>query len=164
MTDLLSNLNLGNTAEVAAIVAVTGLATQLLKKKTSIKATYIPWVAFVLGGVIGAGVFAWYGDASYLNGILLGALSGGSTAGLFDGLQPAVQSVATSLQASKDAKTVQAQTAQEQGVSRAVTEYLKEHPEALLVAAAKVTSQGGESTDDGSQTQEATQTTQSQAN
>lgn len=80
--------------------------------------------------------------------------------------QPSTTATGDSAQVPADdsAKTVQAQAAHEQGVSQAVTAYLQEHPEALLDAAAKVTSQGGESTDDGSQTQEATQTTQSQAN
>ena len=147
----LNSLNLGTSGEVAAIVAVVGLITQALKKWTSLNSKYLPWLSAILGTIGGLAVFGYFGDTNYLNGALLGLLAGGTTSGLFDGLQPAVKAVATTLQASKDAKTVQAQTAQE-------------HPEALLAAAAKVTSQGGESTDDGSQTQEATQTTQSQAN
>lgn len=160
----LNSLNLGTSGEVAAIVAAVGLITQTLKKWTSLDSKYLPWLSAILGAIGGLAVFGYFGDTNYLNGALLGLLAGGATSGLFDGLQPAVKAVATTLQASKDAKTVQAQTAQEQGVSQAVTSYLQEHPEALLAAAAKVTSQGGESTDDGSQTQEATQTTQSQAN
>lgn len=90
----LSSLGLGTSAEVAAIVAVVGIIVQLLKKQTNLNVKYLPWIAAGLGAIAGVAVFAYFGDASYLNGALLGLLSGGATSGLFDGLQPAVTAVA----------------------------------------------------------------------
>jgi hypothetical protein len=103
----LNSLNLGTSGEVAAIVAVVGLITQALKKWTSLDSKYLPWLSAILGVIGGLAVFGYFGDTNYLNGALLGLLAGGATSGLFDGLQPAVQSVTTSLQAKKDAKAAE---------------------------------------------------------
>lgn len=103
----LNSLNLGTSGEVAAIVAVVGLITQTLKKWTSLDSKYLPWLSAILGAIGGLAVFGYFDDTNYLNGALLGLLAGGATSGLFDGLQPAVQSVTTSLQAKKDAKAAE---------------------------------------------------------
>lgn len=151
----LNSLNLGTTAEVAAVVAVTGVATQLLKKKTAIKATYLPWVAFVLGAIVGVGVFAWYGDASYVNGALLGALSGGTTAGLFDGIQPVASSITTTVATKKADKA--AETAQQQKKDQLIDRMLADYEtsqqtpqeQAVSSAVSAAASEGGETSEAG---------------
>lgn len=115
----LSSLGLGTSAEVAAIVAVVGVIVQLLKKQTNLNVKYLPWIAAGLGAIAGVAVFAYFGDASYLNGALLGLLSGGATSGLFDGLQPAVTAAVSAVTAKKTAKET---AAKEQAAQEAAAE------------------------------------------
>ena len=124
MESVLESLNLGTKSETVIVVAITVAIVQLLKKKTKLSATYLPWVALILGAVAGLAVFSYMGDLNYLNGALLGALSGGFSSGLFDGLAPVITSAVTAIQTKKADKTTQAQTMQEQAISKAVADYM----------------------------------------
>lgn len=124
MESILESLNLGTKSETIIVVAITVAIVQLLKKKTKLSATYLPWVALILGAVAGLAVFSYMGDLNYLNGALLGTLSGGFSSGLFDGLAPVIASAVTAIQTKKADKTTQAQTMQEQAISKAVADYM----------------------------------------
>lgn len=124
MESILESLNLGTKSETVIVVAITVAIVQLLKKKTKLSVTYLPWVALILGAVAGLAVFSYMGDLNYLNGALLGALAGGFTSGLFDGLQPAVTSTVTSLQAKKADKSATELAATAQAVAKVLNQQL----------------------------------------
>lgn len=98
--DIITNLNLATAAELAVIAAVSGLATQALKKMTKLPSWVLPWASIIIGGLGGLVAVLVTHDSNYASAALAGALTGGATSGLFDG----VSGAASAVQATSTAK------------------------------------------------------------
>lgn len=86
MMDLIQQLNLSTTAELLITVAVVFCITQAFKT-TQIGNHYLPWIAMVVGILVGLVSVAVTNDTNYLPSAVMGLLVGGFTAGLFDGFK-----------------------------------------------------------------------------
>ncbi|WP_082920235.1 holin [Loigolactobacillus backii] len=98
--NIITNLNLATAAELAVIAAVSGLATQALKKITNLPCWVLPWASIIIGALGGLVAVVVTHDTNYASAALAGALTGGATSGLFDG----VSGIATTVKANSDAQ------------------------------------------------------------
>lgn len=93
--------NYATAAEIPIIMVIVGAITQLLKQKSPLPAWSTPWLAIILGTLAGLVAAKVTGDTNYISSGLAGAMSGGATCGLFDGVKGVTTTITDKAQATK---------------------------------------------------------------
>lgn len=125
--DIIQTLNLATAGELALISFLIGIATQSIKKTGKVSSEVLPLVSMVIGIVVGLVAVFVTKDTNYLNGAIAGLIVGAATSGLVDlgsGTTTAVSTTVSSAKSAKADKVAQAQTANEQAISKAVADYM----------------------------------------
>ena len=88
MNELITSLNLGNAAETGLILVLCIGLTQWLKTMPSIKDNkfLLPFISAVAGIVFGVIAALINKDGNYLSLAVLGAITGFSACGIYDGV------------------------------------------------------------------------------
>lgn len=121
--DIIQSLNLATAGELALASFLIGIITQAIKKTGKVSTQLMPLVAIVLGVVVGLITVIATKDTNYVSGAVAGGIVGAATSGLVD-LGSGATTAVSSAKSAKADKVAQAQTANEQAISKAVADYM----------------------------------------
>lgn len=84
--EFVQQLNLVSTGELMVMIALTFALTQATKQ-LKFNNKWVPWMAMLIGAIVGVVAVAVYHDNNFVGGAVAGVLVGGFTSGLFDGFK-----------------------------------------------------------------------------
>lgn len=102
--DIIQQMDLATSGEIAVSAVLIGIVVQLLKKFTKLSSDWASLLALVLGAIAGLVAVLVSKETNYLGGAITGIVLGATASGLFDTGKSVVSTVTAKVSDSKQAK------------------------------------------------------------